>query len=132
MKHFTSEQFMSFLSWLETIDKNQIYSRFSNNNKNIDDVLIIFKINGVQDDLYDIPVNTLDNIKECIISELQDENLEYIDEDLNIITCDELDYPDDSLYFIDIYFENRYIDFKLLYGTYYPEGFEEKFKIIKE
>ena len=50
----------------------------------------------------------------------------------NNVLLKEEDYPNDSLYFIDIYIENRETNLKILYGTYYPEGFEEKYEVINE
>ena len=56
----------------------------------------------------------------------------FIDEDLNTIIVNEIDFPENALYFIDIYIENRKTVLKILYGTYYSDGFEEKYEILNE
>lgn len=89
------------------------------------------KFNGVQEnEYYNITFNDFNKVKENILNALQN-NLNLIDDDLNVLLKEE-DYPNDSFYFIDIYIENRETNLKILYGTYYSEGFEEKYEVINE
>ena len=129
MEHFTNDNFKNFLTWLKSLSKNEICNDFVDDENPLEDLWFIFIINGIQDDYYDIISKNLnDSEKEEIVNSLKTE-YEYIDEDDNIIICDDLDYPDDALYFLDVYIENRNTGFKMLYGTYYTEGFEIKYQI---
>lgn len=130
MEYFDNANLEKFLSWTEQLDAYKICKDFINSHDDLKDMLIVFNINGIQDDYYDILIHISDNIKENIIDELQ--SFEFIDEDLKVIISDEVEYPEDALYFFNIYIENRESGLKILYGTYYPEGFEVKYEVINE
>lgn len=125
MKTFDNQEFKKFLEWVVRLDKKEICKNIINYNNKIEDIVIVFNINGIEDDYYDIPLKNFDNIEEDILYCLQTE-LEFVDDDLNIIVDDTETYPNNTLYYIDVYIENRTNNLKLLYGTYYPSGFEMK------
>lgn len=131
MEHFSNKQITNFIKWIDKLDKEKICNDFVNNECLLDDVYLVFNINGVKDDYYDVPIKDFKELKENLLYSLQNE-LELIDEDLNAIIIDNTNYPDDAFHFIDIYIENRKIGLKILYGTYYPEGFEEKYEVLNE
>lgn len=129
--NFSNQSIKDFLEWSTNLNKKNICEDFIDESE-LNDVYIIFNVNGIQDDYYDIPLKNFDNIKEDLIYALQSE-FEFIDEDLNPIIPNEMDYTsEDVLYFIDIYIENRETGLKILYGTYYSDGFEEKYEIIND
>ena len=131
MNRFNKETFSNFLKWIQEIKKEEICNDFLNEEDTIEDILFVFNINGVQEnEYYNIVFNDFSKVKENILNALQN-NLNLIDDDLNILLKEE-DYPNDSLYFIDVYIENRETGLNILYGTYYPEVFEEKYEIINE
>lgn len=131
MNCFNKETFSHFLKWIQETNKEKICNDFLNEEDTMDNILFVFNINGVQEnEYYNITFNDFNKVKENILNALQN-NLNLIDDDLNVLLKEE-DYPDDSLYFIDIYIENRETNLKILYGTYYPEGFEEKYEVINE
>lgn len=131
MNRFNKETFSNFLKWIQGIKKEKICNDFLNEEDTMEDILFVFNINGVQEnEYYDIVFNDFSKVKEDILNALQN-NLNLIDDDLNILLKEE-DYPNDSLYFIDIYIENRKTGLNILYGTYYTKGFEEKYEIINE
>ena len=126
--NFSNQSIKDFLEWSTNLNKKNICEDFIDESE-LNDVYIIFNVNGIQDDYYDIPLKNFDNIKEDLMYALQSE-FEFIDEDLNPIIPNEMDYTgEDVLYFIDIYIENRETGLKILYGTYYSDGFEEKYNI---
>ncbi len=130
-KTFSDQNIKDFLTWAFKLDKKNICKDFINEIE-LNDVYIIFNINGIQDDYYDIPLKNFDNIEEDLIYAFQSE-FEFIDENLNSIIVNDLDFTsEDVLYFIDIYIENRETGLKILYGTYYSDGFEEKYEILNE
>lgn len=131
MNRFNKETFSHFLKWIQETNKEKICNDFLNEEDTMDNILFVFNINGVQEnEYYNITFNDFNKVKENILNALQN-NLNLIDDDLNVLLKEE-DYPNDSLYFIDIYIENRETNLKILYGTYYPEGFEEKYEVINE
>lgn len=130
LKTFDTQNIKNFLKWATNLDKESICKDFINKIE-LNETFIIFNINGVKDDYYDIPLKDFNSIEEELVYTLQSE-LEFIDEDLNTISMEELSFPDDALHFIDVYIENRETGLNILYGTYYPEGFEEKYEVINE
>ena len=127
LKTFDTHNIKNFLKWAANLDKESICKDFINKIE-LNETFIIFNINDVKDDYYDVPLKDFNSIEEELIYALQSE-LEFIDEDLNTIFMKELDFPDDALHFIDVYIENRETGLNILYGTYYPEGFEEKYEL---
>lgn len=130
LKTFDTQNIKNFLKWATNLDKESICKDFFNKIE-LNETFIIFNINGVKDDYYDIPLKDFNSIEEELVYTFQSE-LEFIDENLNTISMEELSFPDDALHFIDIYIENRETGLNILYGTYYPEGFEEKYEVINE
>lgn len=131
MDYFDKKAFNNFLKWIQKIKKEEICDGFIDEENTIDDILFIFNINGVQEEYYNIIFKNFNKIKENILYTLQNK-LELIDDKLNINFKKEVDYPDNTLYFIDIYIENKKTGLKILYGTYYSDGFEEKYEILNE
>ena len=132
MEHFSNDNFNDFLTWLKNLNKDEICNDFIDDENPLEDLWFVFNVNGVQDDYYDIVSKNLnDSEKEDVLDTLKTD-FEYIDDELNVIICDDMDYPDDAIYFFDVYIENRNTGFKMLYGTYYPSGFETKYEIINE
>lgn len=132
MKAFTKETIENFLKWCDSLNKEQIYNDFLEEDEDINtDILIKLNINDIIDDDNFIYSNNKIKLIEDFISYILKFN--YVDLELNPNIVDEDDYnPEEAIYCIDVYFENKESGFILKYGTYDISGFDEKYEIIKE
>ena len=67
MKYFNNQEFKNCLDWLTKLNKEKICKDFLNKDNTLDDIIIVFNINGINDDYYDIPLKNLDCLKEEIL-----------------------------------------------------------------